>query len=77
MRPELVEKFIKKSLTALQLEYLDLYLIHGPVGFSGQHDLDIFPRDSDGNIVLDMTTDLVQVWKVIWMQFTLRKRNLY
>ena len=65
MRPELVDKFIKKSLTALQLNYLDLYLIHGPTGFIAQHDLDLIPRDCDGNVVLDTTTDLVKVWKVI------------
>ena len=63
-RAEDVEKFIKKSLAALQLEYLDLYLIHAPVGLIGKHDLDVFPRDENGFIVLDMLTDLISLWKV-------------
>lgn len=64
MRPESVEKFIRKSLEALQLDYLDLYLVHAPVGLIGQHDKDVFPRNPDGSIALDMTTDLVKVWEV-------------
>lgn len=65
MRPELVEKFIRKSLTALRLDHLDLYLVHAPVGLIGSNDLDVFPRNPDGTVVLDMSTDLVKVWKAM------------
>ena len=64
MRPELVEKFIKLSLAALKLDYLDLYLVHTTIGLIGQHDKDIFPHNPDGTVALDMTTDLVKVWEV-------------
>lgn len=58
-----VEKFLKKSLAALQLSYVDLYLIHLPVGVKGQHDLDILPKTDDGHIVIDCATDLIALWK--------------
>ena len=37
-RAESVKKFLTKSLTALQHEYVDLYLIHFPVGFQDMGD---------------------------------------
>lgn len=64
-RAEDVERFIKKSLAALQLTYLDLYLIHAPVGLIGKNDMDFFPRDENGYMVLDMDTDLITLWQVI------------
>lgn len=63
-RGEWVENYLKKSLQALRLDYVDLYLIHAPVGLLGQHELDIFPRNADGSVVLDTTTDLIELWKV-------------
>ncbi|XP_042869602.1 aldo-keto reductase family 1 member B10-like [Penaeus japonicus] len=57
-----VEKFLKKSLEKLQLGYVDLYLIHLPVGMKSNDDNDIFPV-VNGQINVDFATDLIAVWR--------------
>ena len=64
-RPDKVEHFLKLSLEALKLDYVDLYLIHLPVGFVGKNDKDLYPVDENRRAILDKTTDLVALWKVI------------
>ncbi|XP_076653123.1 aldo-keto reductase family 1 member A1 [Halictus rubicundus] len=59
--PSGVEKWIKKSLEDLQLEYLDLYLVHTPFSFLGVDDK-LYTYDENGEVVLDTTTDHVKVW---------------
>lgn len=61
-RPGDVETWIKKSLDALQLDYVDLYLIHTPFAFEYVEG-DMRPLDDDGNIKLDNTTNHIDVWK--------------
>ena len=63
MRPEKVEHFMKLSLKTLQLEYVDLYLIHSPIGLIYVNDTELFPKTADGMVQLDISTDLVAVWK--------------
>ncbi|XP_029157253.1 aldo-keto reductase family 1 member B1-like [Nylanderia fulva] len=61
-KPELVEPAIKKSLANLDLDYIDLYLIHWPVGYKeGGPD---FPTASDGTIILS-DVDYVDTWKAM------------
>jgi len=63
-RAESVEKFLTESLTALQVEYVDLYLIHLPVGFQDKGDGNMWPTDETGAIVTDPSTDHISLWKV-------------
>ncbi|XP_047108979.1 dihydrodiol dehydrogenase 3-like [Schistocerca piceifrons] len=66
MKPEKVEKYLKESLAALQLSYVDLYLLHHAVGLV----------EIDGDNVEayhkyptpDVTTDHVSVWKAMEAQ---------
>ena len=62
-RESSVEKFLKQSLDCLQVDYVDLYLIHGPAGLQDVGG-DLHPRGPDGKLLLDKSTDLVGVWRV-------------
>uniref|UniRef100_Q96UH3 D-xylose reductase [NAD(P)H] n=1 Tax=Coccidioides posadasii TaxID=199306 RepID=Q96UH3_COCPO len=46
-RPEDVEQAIDQSLKNLEIDYLDLYLMHWPAAFAPGDDM--FPKDSQGN----------------------------
>lgn len=58
----MVETALRKSLTDLQLDYIDLYLIHTPFGLLSENGQ--FIRDADGIVLIDPTTDHLKVWKV-------------
>ncbi|CAG2059655.1 unnamed protein product [Timema podura] len=63
-RASSVEKYIKLSLKALQLDYVDLYLIHNPVG---NKEAEAKP-DKLSTMELDMDTDLISLWKAMELQ---------
>nr|CAD7568959.1 unnamed protein product [Timema californicum] len=66
-QPDKVEKYLKRSLNALQLKYVDLYLVHQPWGLieTGEN---MCPMDESGNLLHDITIDHVALWKAMEAQ---------
>jgi len=62
-RPERVEAAFRASLDRLQLDYLDLYLIHTPYAFQPGDDQD--PRDEDGKVIYDQEVTLLDTWRAM------------
>ncbi|XP_066257517.1 dihydrodiol dehydrogenase 3-like [Euwallacea similis] len=62
MRPDGVRQYLRKSLDLLQVDYVDLYLVHVPFGF----------KDVEGDMILgdktfdvDFSTDHQAIWKAM------------
>ena len=64
VHPDRVEMFIKKSLESLQLDYVDLYLIHFPVGAKFKEGTVRPYLNDNGEIALEPKTDHAALWKV-------------
>jgi alcohol dehydrogenase (NADP+) len=62
-RPERVQPAFEASCKRLQLEYLDLYLIHTPYAFLSGDNQD--PRDKDGNVIYDKGINLKDTWRAM------------
>ncbi|CAH0394359.1 unnamed protein product [Bemisia tabaci] len=60
-RPDLVEVGLKTTLTDLQLDYLDLYLIHWPQAYKEGGEL--FPADGDKGLYSDVS--ITDTWKAM------------
>lgn len=61
-RPELVKTACEASIKQLQVEYLDLYLIHWPVPYQSGDVM--VPKDATGNTLFDKV-DLLDTWKAM------------
>lgn len=59
--PDKVSFAIKKSLTSLQLDYLDMYLIHWPVAYKFEH---ISPKDASEMIPLEQLP-IIETWQAM------------
>jgi Aldo/keto reductase family len=62
-RPERVKPAFEASLKRLQLDYLDLYLIHTPFAFQPGDVQD--PRDANGNVIYDRGVELLDTWGAV------------
>lgn len=59
--PEHVREILGRSLQAMNLSYVDLYLIHWPVSYGLTENEDQFPTDDEGNPIY-MDIDIVETW---------------
>jgi len=62
-RPERVKPAFEASLKRLQLDYVDLYLIHTPFAFQPGDEQD--PRDTNGSVIYDKGVTLLDTWKAL------------
>jgi diketogulonate reductase-like aldo/keto reductase len=62
-RPERVRPAFEASLKKLQLDYIDLYLIHTPFAFQPGDDQD--PRDATGDVIYDKGVTLLDTWRAL------------
>jgi diketogulonate reductase-like aldo/keto reductase len=62
-RPERVKPAFEASLNRLQLDYIDLYLIHTPFAFQPGDEQD--PRDENGKVIYDDRVTLLDTWRAL------------
>ncbi|XP_056373643.1 aldo-keto reductase family 1 member C15-like [Hyla sarda] len=60
--PDLVRPALERSLKSLQLEYMDLFIIHTPMEMKPGDDL--FPVDDNGQFIIH-NTDIRDTWEVM------------
>ncbi len=62
-RPERAKRAFEASLKKLQLDYVDLYLIHTPFAFQPGDEQD--PRDANGDVIYDKGVTLLDTWRTL------------
>ena len=62
-RPERVKPAFEASRKKLQVDYVDLYLIHTPFAFQPGDEQD--PRDANGNVIYDKGVTLLDTWRAL------------
>ena len=61
-RTDLIELCLKRSLKNLQLDYVDLYLVHAPICYEYDEHLGLWPNRNDGSRIYDLDTTLLDTW---------------
>ncbi|KAM9672925.1 aldo-keto reductase family 1 member C15-like isoform 2-T2 [Trichechus inunguis] len=62
LRPEFVQPALERSLKKLQLDYVDLFIIHLPLSMKPGEEL--LPMDANGKIIVD-TVDIRDTWDAL------------
>jgi aldehyde reductase len=62
-RPERVKPAFEASRSRLQVDYIDLYLMHTPFAFQPGDNQD--PRDAGGNVIYDTGITLMDTWRAM------------
>ncbi len=62
-RPQRVKPACEASLKKLQLDFVDLYLIHTPFAFQPGDEQD--PRDANGKVIYDQGVTLLDTWRAM------------
>jgi len=62
-RPQRVKPAFEASLKKLQIDFVDLYLIHTPFAFQPGDEQD--PRDANGKVIYDRTVTLLDTWRAL------------
>src|SRR5438477_1257885 len=62
-RPARVKPAFEASLRKLQLDFVDLYLIHTPFAFQPGDEQD--PRDASGAVIYDLAVTLLDTWRAL------------